>query len=166
LVADVQLVDLLHLGSDGRLLTLQCRKELLLLPYDLVRLVKVGSQVVGRQEEVPELLPEDVFQGVSRDLVATLLADVFRDLSQGVHLSAALTEGQPGEQVNCWLGWSLAGGPTLIQDRVALCPKLLRHDGLYGAKDPLTLGLLDPVLLVSGALGVVGAASTLGRRVP
>ena len=132
LVGHVQAVGLVHLLPGLAGLGLEAPQPLLLGLDLLVRLPEVLGHVLGREEEVPQLLVEDGFDVTNADLVPALPAEVLDAPGTGVdvHHAAAVTLGDAGEEVGR-LGTGLPElFPLSVEDGHALGPGLLRDDGL------------------------------------
>ncbi len=165
LVLHVKPVHLLHLLVHPALFGLEPVQERPLVRDRLVSLLEVVGHLLRRKEELPKLLLEDGLQIDDGDLVPAVAAHVLRGVGGDVHLLAAGTDREPGEEVHCLSCRALAALSPFVEECVALLPQLHRHDWLHLAQDPLVPGLLDPVLLVAEAPRVVGPADPLGRWV-
>jgi hypothetical protein len=151
----------LHLPRDPVPLGRLREQKILLAGEALVGLPQVVQDLGRGHEEPAKLLLEDGLEVVARDLGPALRADVLRGVGRHVHLGAAGAEYEPREQVNRPPRRALDGGPTLVQQSVALGPEVFGDDGCNRRQDPVALRLQPPVPLGAEALGVVGPANAL-----
>jgi hypothetical protein len=165
LPVEVEASDLLHLGGELLPFPLQTLKENVALGELPVSLGEVRGHFVGREDESPELLGEDLLQVHDGNLVAAALADILRSVTRHVHLLPAGTEGDSGEELGRPLGYRPPVDAALLQESVALIPQLDGDDGGNIGPDPIRFRLRRPVLLVPEAFRVVGPAPALGGRV-
>jgi len=126
---------------------------------------EVGGKLLRRHDELLQFLLKNPLQVSNGHFVSALLAGVLRGFDHHVHLGAAVAENEPGEQVGHWLGGADARLPVPHDFVMAFLPEVIRDDGRYGVKDPLTFVLLDPGFAAVVGLGVVGAADALGGLV-
>jgi hypothetical protein len=128
-------------------------------------LVEAGRDLLRGEEEVSQFPVEDPLQIHPGHLVPAVLADVLRRVRGYVHLPAAVTEGEPREEMHRPPGGADFALPHQSDHRVCRVPDLFRDDRLHLHRDPLVRRLQDPLLAIAEALRIVREAGALRGRV-
>jgi hypothetical protein len=123
-----------------------------------------GGDLLGREEELLELLLKDPLQVHLGHLVPAGLADVLRSVAY-VHPGPAVAEGETGEEVDRPAGRPGLALPLLRDQGIGRVPNLLGDYRLHIRGHPLMGGFQVPALAVAAGAGVVGAPGALGGRV-
>ena len=92
------------------------------------RFLEIAGDLRGRQEVVLELLVEDGFEVLGRDLIPAAVADVLRGVGGYVHLLPAGAERESREEMDRPASRALALLPAIVQDVVCLLPGFCRDD--------------------------------------
>jgi len=121
----VEVVELVDLGAELPKLRFEDSEEFGLLPERLVCQLQLRSNLIVREQEVPDLLLEDGFEVVDRDLVAAGVAGVFRAVRGHVHLRTAGAVREAREEVHGGPCSALQAASLAVEVLVALCPQLL-----------------------------------------
>ncbi len=144
----VELVELIHVGSQLLLLLEEYLHKFFFCVDGGVGFAQVCSNLCGRKEEVLDLLMEHSLKVNHGNLVPAGVADIFWRVGRHIHLLPTAAVGDPGKEVDDLLGGSLPFGSLGIKVSITLIPEFFGHDGFYLVEYPLTLGLKFPRLLV------------------
>jgi hypothetical protein len=129
LVGDVELVNLIHLALNRGAVDFGTGEQFLQFSHVLIGFLQGLGEVLGREEELPELLLEDGFEVIAGNAVLALEAEIFGRIGPHLHLAAALAECPAAEQMH-----RSSDRPLYVfrsfENRIAFVPKVLRNDGL------------------------------------
>ena len=163
LLGEIELKDVLVLGLNPAEFRLGALDQSLLVAHRFDRGCIVRLDLLGRDEEVVELLAVHRFEVGDWHLVPALLADVLGGVRADVHLLAAGAVGEAGKEVDSLLSSWCCARPLRKHEALARVPKLLRDDLLNLGVDPFALGLQVPALRPVVGAGVVLAVNPLRR---
>jgi len=109
----------------------------------------VRSDLSIRKEEVLDLMVEDRFQVIERNLVPALLARVLGAIGGHIHLLTTCAVRNPREEMYRRLRGALQLRPLAIEVIITFCPEVLGDYRLYLKVYPLGLGFQYPGTLAA-----------------